>query len=201
MRHRRNTTKLKRSASHRRSLLANLACSLIEHGRIKTTSARPKPCARWPKKWSRLASAAIYMPAAWPLHSCANGKPSRSCSTKSLRHPKNAMADTVALPSSAPVPVTRHRWPSSNGWTAPQPALKNLPKKPRKPPNKSLVFPNPITRARWHHLRARFCTFSSSIPANGSRFSGCQTALKGIVRDKRSIGYVTRSAFPPVLTS
>lgn len=42
MRHRRNTTKLKRSASHRRSLLANLACSLIEHGRIKTTLGKAK---------------------------------------------------------------------------------------------------------------------------------------------------------------
>ena len=42
MRHRRNTTKLKRSASHRRSLLANLACSLIEHGKIKTTLGKAK---------------------------------------------------------------------------------------------------------------------------------------------------------------
>ncbi len=42
MRHRRSTTKLKRTAAHRRSLLANLACSLIEHGRIKTTLAKAK---------------------------------------------------------------------------------------------------------------------------------------------------------------
>lgn len=42
MRHRRNTTKLQRNASHRRSLLANLACSLIEHGRIRTTLAKAK---------------------------------------------------------------------------------------------------------------------------------------------------------------
>lgn len=42
MRHRRNTTKLKRSTAHRRSLLANLACSLIEHGRIKTTFGKAK---------------------------------------------------------------------------------------------------------------------------------------------------------------
>jgi large subunit ribosomal protein L17 len=42
MRHRRNTTKLKRSASHRRSLLANLACSLIEHGKLKTTLGKAK---------------------------------------------------------------------------------------------------------------------------------------------------------------
>ena len=42
MRHRSNTTKLKRTAAHRRALLANLACSLIEHGRIKTTLGKAK---------------------------------------------------------------------------------------------------------------------------------------------------------------
>ena len=35
MRHRSKTVKLKRNASQRRALLANLACNLIEHGRIK----------------------------------------------------------------------------------------------------------------------------------------------------------------------
>ena len=42
MRHRRNTTKLQRNASHRRALLANLACSLIDHGKIKTTLGKAK---------------------------------------------------------------------------------------------------------------------------------------------------------------
>jgi large subunit ribosomal protein L17 len=42
MRHRRNTTKLKRKTAHRKSLLANLACSLIQHGRIKTTFGKAK---------------------------------------------------------------------------------------------------------------------------------------------------------------
>ena len=42
MRHRRKTTKLQRNDSHRRALLANLACSLIEHGRIRTTLAKAK---------------------------------------------------------------------------------------------------------------------------------------------------------------
>ncbi|MFD2257321.1 50S ribosomal protein L17 [Luteolibacter algae] len=42
MRHRRNTTKLKRNTAHRKSLLANLACSLIQHGRIKTTFGKAK---------------------------------------------------------------------------------------------------------------------------------------------------------------
>jgi large subunit ribosomal protein L17 len=42
MRHRNKTSKLKRTAEHRRSLLANLACSLIEHGRIRTTLGKAK---------------------------------------------------------------------------------------------------------------------------------------------------------------
>ncbi|MFT3991253.1 MAG: 50S ribosomal protein L17 [Luteolibacter sp.] len=42
MRHRSKTAKLKRTASHRRSLLANLAGSLIQHGRIKTTLGKAK---------------------------------------------------------------------------------------------------------------------------------------------------------------
>jgi len=42
MRHRSKTVKLKRNAAHRRSLLANLAGSLIQHGRIKTTLGKAK---------------------------------------------------------------------------------------------------------------------------------------------------------------
>jgi large subunit ribosomal protein L17 len=42
MRHRRKTVKLGRSQAHRDALLANLACSLIEHHRIKTTVAKAK---------------------------------------------------------------------------------------------------------------------------------------------------------------
>ena len=42
MRHRRKTVKLQRDAAHRRSLLANLTCSLIQHGRIRTTLAKAK---------------------------------------------------------------------------------------------------------------------------------------------------------------
>jgi large subunit ribosomal protein L17 len=42
MRHRSKTVKLKRTASHRKALLANMAISLIEHGRIKTTLGKAK---------------------------------------------------------------------------------------------------------------------------------------------------------------
>ena len=42
MRHQRAGKKLGRSAAQRRALYANLAASLIEHGRIKTTEAKAK---------------------------------------------------------------------------------------------------------------------------------------------------------------
>ena len=42
MRHRSKNVKLKRNASHRKALLSNLACSLIQHGRIKTTLGKAK---------------------------------------------------------------------------------------------------------------------------------------------------------------
>jgi len=42
MRHQRKTVKLGRKEGHRKSLLANLAVSLIEHNRIKTTLAKAK---------------------------------------------------------------------------------------------------------------------------------------------------------------
>jgi large subunit ribosomal protein L17 len=42
MRHRRSGKKLGRDSAHRRALYANLAASLIEHGRIKTTEAKAK---------------------------------------------------------------------------------------------------------------------------------------------------------------
>jgi large subunit ribosomal protein L17 len=42
MRHQKKTVKLGRKEGHRKSLLANLACSLIEHSRIKTTLAKAK---------------------------------------------------------------------------------------------------------------------------------------------------------------
>jgi len=42
MRHARKGKKLGRDSAHRKALYANLACSLIEHGRIRTTEAKAK---------------------------------------------------------------------------------------------------------------------------------------------------------------
>src|ERR1041385_1973865 len=42
MRHQKKSVKLGRTAEHRKALLANQVCSLIEHRRIKTTLAKAK---------------------------------------------------------------------------------------------------------------------------------------------------------------
>ena len=42
MRHARTGKKLGRDSAHRKALYSNLTCSLIEHGRIKTTAAKAK---------------------------------------------------------------------------------------------------------------------------------------------------------------
>jgi large subunit ribosomal protein L17 len=42
MKHRRAGRKLGRDAAHRKALYANLACALIENGRIRTTEAKAK---------------------------------------------------------------------------------------------------------------------------------------------------------------
>src|SRR5450759_4345409 len=42
MRHQHTGKKLGRDSAHRRALYANLVCSLVEHGRIKTTEAKAK---------------------------------------------------------------------------------------------------------------------------------------------------------------
>ncbi len=42
MRHRSKVKKLKRTADHRRSLVSNLVCDLIQHGSIRTTLGKAK---------------------------------------------------------------------------------------------------------------------------------------------------------------
>ncbi len=50
MRHRKHTFKIGRTSAHRRSLLANAVCSLIEHGRITTTLVKAKEIRRLAEK-------------------------------------------------------------------------------------------------------------------------------------------------------
>ena len=46
MRHQKRVAKLGRTASHRKALLMNLATSMLEHGKIKTTDAKAKELRR-----------------------------------------------------------------------------------------------------------------------------------------------------------
>lgn len=55
MRHRKAGRKFKRSPSHRRMMLRNLATSLIEHGRIETTLAKAKEMQAYTEKLISLA--------------------------------------------------------------------------------------------------------------------------------------------------
>ncbi len=55
MRHRKAGRKFKRSPSHRRMMLRNLATSLIEHGKIETTLAKAKELQAFAEKLITLA--------------------------------------------------------------------------------------------------------------------------------------------------
>jgi large subunit ribosomal protein L17 len=55
MRHRKHTAKLGMKSQHRRSTLANMVCSLIEHTRITTTVAKAKEARRFADKMVTLA--------------------------------------------------------------------------------------------------------------------------------------------------
>jgi large subunit ribosomal protein L17 len=55
MRHRKAGRKFKRSPSHRRMLLRNLATALLEHGRIETTLAKAKEVQPFVEKLISLA--------------------------------------------------------------------------------------------------------------------------------------------------
>lgn len=55
MRHRKAGRKFKRSPSHRRMLLRNLATALIEHGKIETTLAKAKELQPYTEKLISLA--------------------------------------------------------------------------------------------------------------------------------------------------
>lgn len=50
MRHRKRTFKINRTSSHRRAMLANMACSLLEEGQIETSVTRGKEVRRLAEK-------------------------------------------------------------------------------------------------------------------------------------------------------
>lgn len=55
MRHLKHTAKLGRNSGHRKALLVNLACSLIEHDQIQTTITRAKEVRRFVDRLVTLA--------------------------------------------------------------------------------------------------------------------------------------------------
>ena len=55
MRHRKDTAKLGMKSQHRRSMLANMVCSLIRHNRITTTVSKAKEARRWADRMVTLA--------------------------------------------------------------------------------------------------------------------------------------------------
>ena len=55
MRHRVDTFKIGRSGSHRRAMLANMAASLFEHGKIETTLVKAKELRRFAEKLITIA--------------------------------------------------------------------------------------------------------------------------------------------------
>jgi large subunit ribosomal protein L17 len=55
MRHLKHTAKLNRNCGHRKAMLVNLACSLIEHDRIETTVIRAKELRRFVERLITLA--------------------------------------------------------------------------------------------------------------------------------------------------
>lgn len=57
MRHLKHTAKLNRNCGHRKAMLVNLACSLIEHEQIQTTVVRAKELRRFVERLITLAKA------------------------------------------------------------------------------------------------------------------------------------------------
>ena len=55
MRHLKHTAKLNRNCGHRKAMLVNLACSLIEHEQIETTVVRAKELRRFVERLITLA--------------------------------------------------------------------------------------------------------------------------------------------------
>ena len=62
MRHLRSGRKLKRTSSHKKALLRNLATALFEHKKIETTEAKAKELRPFAEKLDRLLKYRLDMP-------------------------------------------------------------------------------------------------------------------------------------------
>lgn len=71
MRHRKTTIKLGRTTAHRNAMLSSLVCSLILHGRVRTTLAKAKAARRLAERsvtWGRAGTLASRRRALAVLH-------------------------------------------------------------------------------------------------------------------------------------
>ena len=139
MRHRKKTTKLGRTAEHRNALLANQTCSLIEHGRIKTTLAKAKAVRPMAEKMVTLAKRGglhARRRALALLHnnSTRTVKAVGKLFSEIAPGAPTAMAAIRASSSSGPGPATPLRWPSSNGSISPAADTANPKRKARRRP-------------------------------------------------------------------
>ena len=101
MRHNKKFNHLGRTASHRASMLANMAISLIMHKRITTTVAKAKALKKYVE----------------PLTSRTR-RSSRNSSLLSVRRLATVPVDTPVLSSWVPVRVTLLRFALSSSWTS-----------------------------------------------------------------------------------
>ena len=117
MRHQRSGRKLGRDAAHRRSLYANLAGALIEHGRIRTTEAKAKevrPIVEQMITLGKRGDLAAHRQAVAFLRS----KPvARKLFADVAPASPTAPAATRASSSSGRGRATRPRWPTSSSST------------------------------------------------------------------------------------
>ena len=94
MRHQKKTLKLGLTASHRKALLANQVCSLIEHQRIKTTLAKAKAVRPLAEKMVTLGKKGSLHARRTALAVLRQKDAVKNCLTISRRAPRAGRADT-----------------------------------------------------------------------------------------------------------
>ena len=129
MRHRRKGRKLGRDASHRKALFSNMAASLFEHGRIRTTEAKAKELRPIAEKLITLArkdpmrrgraAAGGRLPA-------QQGLRPQAVPRGRARASPSGRAATRASSSSARGWATPRRWPTSSSSTTSRPRARSV---------------------------------------------------------------------------
>src|SRR5216110_2304772 len=93
MRHQKKTIKLGRTAEHRKALLANQVCSLIEHQRIKTTLAKAKAVRPLAERMVTLGKNGSIHARRTALATLRQKNAVKNCSTTSRQDRRSATAD------------------------------------------------------------------------------------------------------------